>query len=96
VFLLPQGDARLTEQGSSRLLVGSADNAHIADIAGGWGVGDFVFGVQRGQRQQQRGDECEDVFHGKVPSFFHFSVSFRDVMGMIASSHCLRPESPAV
>ncbi len=32
VLLLPQGDARLPKQGSSRLLVGSADDTHVTDI----------------------------------------------------------------
>ena len=86
VLLLPQGDARLPKQGSARLLVSSADNAHVADIAGGWDIGDFVFAMHREQRQQQRGDECEDIFHGQIQVFFHFSETCREVMGMIASS----------
>jgi hypothetical protein len=52
VLLFPQGDGGLAKQGSARLLVGGADNAHVADIAGGGGVGDLVCGVQRGQWQQ--------------------------------------------
>jgi hypothetical protein len=52
VLLLPQGDGGLAKQGSARLLVGRADDTHVADIAGGGGVGDLVFGVQRGQWQQ--------------------------------------------
>ena len=64
VLLLPQGDGGLAKQRSARLLVGSADNAHVADIAGGWGVGDLVFSVKRSQRrQQQGGEECGGVFH---------------------------------
>jgi hypothetical protein len=54
-------------------LVGSADNAHVADIAGCFAVGDFVFGVQRGQwREQQGGEEREEGFHRRV---FNFRVS---------------------
>ena len=38
---------------------------HVADIAGSWGVGDFVFGVQRAQRrEQQSSEEDECWFHG--------------------------------
>jgi hypothetical protein len=38
-------------------LVGSADNAHVADIAGCFAVGYFVFGVQPGHRREQEGGE---------------------------------------
>ena len=52
VLLLPQGDGGLAKQGSPRLLVGRADNTHVADIASGWSAGDLVFGVQLGQRRE--------------------------------------------
>ena len=57
VILLPQGDARLPKLGSTRLLVGHADNAHVVDLAGGRGVGNLLFGVQNSQRREQQGDE---------------------------------------
>ncbi len=58
------GRTRLAKQGSTRLLVGRADDTHVADIAGARGVGDLVFGVQRAQRcEQQDGEEGEDAFH---------------------------------
>ena len=53
--------------------------------------------VQRGQRREQEGGEkFEGVFPGKVPDFFHLSVTCTDAMGIIASSHCLGTAAPAV